>query len=85
MMALLTMPGLIPVFLKMTKWVLTQLIHRAYTTDTSLIAIADSKEQLEKYFDTILEKARAAHNDEDYVNYFNSTFQINEVMYLEEM
>lgn len=64
-------------------FVLTQLVHRAHTTDTSIIAVADNKETLEKYFDSILEKAKEAHDDEEYLNYFENTFQINEVLFLE--
>ena len=31
-------------------YVLTQLVPRAETTDTSIIAVSDSKEKLENYF-----------------------------------
>lgn len=64
-------------------FVLTQLVHRAHTTDTSLIAVSESKEVLEQYFDSILEKAKNAHDDDEYIKYFNNTFQINEVMFLD--
>jgi len=65
-----------------TVYVLTQLVHRAHTTDTSLIAVSDSKEKLEKYFETIIEKAKNAHDDDEYLKFFNSTFSIHEVQYI---
>ena len=65
-----------------TKWVLTQLIPRAYTTDTSIIAIADTKEELENYFDTILNQAKEKHDELEYLDFFKGTFQIVETKYI---
>lgn len=65
-----------------TKFVLTQLIPRAHTTDTSVIAVADTKEELEKYFQEILDSAKQLHNEEEYLNYFSGTFSIHEVLYV---
>lgn len=63
-------------------YVLTQLIPRAKTTDTSIIAVSDSKEKLENYLSEIIEQAKTAHDEEDYLSYFGSTFSIHEVKYL---
>ena len=63
-------------------YVLTQLIPRARTTDTSIIAVSDSKEKLENYLADICDQAKAAHDDEEYLSYFGSTFSIHEVKYL---
>ena len=63
-------------------YVLTQLIPRAKTTDTSIIAVSDSKEKLENYLSEIIEQAKTAHNEEDYLSDFGSTFSIHEVKYL---
>lgn len=63
-------------------YVLTQLVPRAHTTDTSIIAVSDAKEKLEEYLNTIIETARNRHNDTDYVSYFEQTFSIHEVQYI---
>lgn len=61
-------------------YVLTQLVPRAETTDTSIIAVSDSKEKLENYFkEQILPKAKKSHDEEDYLKYFSDTFSIIEV------
>ncbi len=65
-----------------TKFILTQLVPRAKTTDTSIIAVADTKEQLDKYFEEILQSARDLHNEQDYLDYFSGTFSIHEVPYI---
>ena len=66
----------------MIKYVLTQLVPRAKTTDTSIIAVADTKEQLEDYLTSILDTAKKKHDEDDYLNYFSGTFSIHEVMYI---
>ena len=63
-------------------YVLTQLVPRAKTTDTSIIAVSDSKEKLEEYFQTIFEQAKEKHDDEEYLNIFSGTFSIHEVQYI---
>lgn len=63
-------------------YVLTQLIPRAKTTDTSIIAVSDSKEKLENYLSEIIEQAKTAHNEPEYLDYFSGTFSIHEVKYI---
>ena len=60
-------------------YVLTQLVPRAKTTDTSIIAVSDSKEKLEKYFEEIFQEAKQHHDEQDYLDYFSGTFSIHEV------
>ena len=60
-------------------YVLTQLVPRAYTTDTSIIAVSANKEKLENYFTEIVEQAKTLHDDSEYLNYFSGTFSIHEV------
>jgi hypothetical protein len=66
----------------MTKFVLTQLVPRAKTTDTSIIAVSDSKEKLESYFEEILQKAKDYHDEQEYLDFFSGTFSIHEVQYI---
>ena len=63
-------------------YVLTQLVPRAKTTDTSIIAVSDSKEKLEEYFKEIFEQAKEKHDDQEYLDYFSGTFSIHEVKYI---
>jgi hypothetical protein len=63
-------------------YVLTQLVPRAKTTDTSIIAVSDSKEKLENYFSDILDQAKTAHDEQEYLDYFSGTFSIHEVKYI---
>ena len=65
-----------------TKFVLTQLVPRAKTTDTSIIAVSDTKETLEEYLADIIKSAKDAHDEEDYLDYFCGTFSIHEVQYV---
>ncbi len=65
-----------------TKFVLTQLIPRANTTDTSIIAVSDTAEKLEEYINNIVKMAKESHDDEEYLNYFSDTFSIIEVQYV---
>lgn len=65
-----------------TKFVLTQLVPRAKTTDTSIIAVSDTKDILEEYLADIIKSARDIHNEEDYLDYFCGTFSIHEVQYI---
>ena len=60
-------------------FVLTQLVPRAHTTDTSIIAVSETKEKLEQYLSNIINTAREKHNDTEYVSYFEQTFSIHEV------
>lgn len=64
-------------------YVLTQLVPRAHTTDTSIIAVSDTKEKLEGYLDTIILKAKNRYDEFGYLDYFNSTFSIHEVQYIQ--
>lgn len=64
-------------------YVLTQLVPRAHTTDTSIIAVSDTEEKLEEYLNTIILKAKNKHDEPGYLSYFNSTFSIHEVQYIQ--
>ena len=64
-------------------YVLTQLVPRAKTTDTSIIAVSDTKEKLENYFKEIVQKAREKHDEDDYLDFFSGTFSILEAPYIE--
>lgn len=66
----------------MNMYVLTQLVPRAHTTDTSVIAVSNSKEKLENYFNDIIEQAKQKHDDSDYLDMFSGTFSIHEVLYI---
>ena len=66
----------------MIAYVLTQLVPRARTTDTSIIAVSDSKEKLEEYLDNIINQEKECHDDEEYLNIFSGTFSIHEVQYI---
>ena len=64
-------------------YVLTQLVPRAKTTDTSIVAVSNSKEKLEKYFEDIFQQAKEHHDDPEYLDFFSGTFSIHEVQYIE--
>ena len=66
----------------MIKYVLTQQVPRAETTDTSIIAVADNRGDLEEMILSIYEEAKEAHNKPLYLQWFIEKFQIHEVMYI---
>ena len=62
-----------------TIFILTQKVHRAETTDTSLLFASNQKEILEETLLSIYQEAKEKHNDAEFLKQFINTFNITEI------